>query len=611
MKKENIILKVLEDKKKRTLDELSDELGVDKKQLRRKLKGLVKGGVVEINGKYYSKKNSAEKSSVSKEGMKYLPMIILVLIILLGFYLRIYHISYPVIGYHNNKEVHYLSEARNFVREGFFKYGFFVPAIDYPGITRNPSGAHSDTFPLTSILVALAFNVFGINLTIARMVGILSIVATIPFMYLIIKRLFGREDMALVSAIITAMLPLTVFFSHNVQLINQGLFLFIISIYLFLKWRDEDKPYQLILTSLFFVLSGLTKYDFFVMGIFFVFLFPFKRVISDIKTKKVFVYLASTLILLSFPAWYFYSNNVVAPKYQTKQIVSVEKVNYLDILDSSGWKSIKSYFDDSWTLLGTFFALLGVIIASIFYYKKKKFPEKFIIAFFITSIIYFMIMFYKIKGHNYHMYPLVPLFIVLPSYFIVKIADFSKRLKVEGKGIPYINLILIFILLAILFFPMRESAGRQFDTQFYGLDVAGNYIKEHKKPGERVMHSSHQAYGVLWHADAKGTRGIPSTVEKMKFAEENLNASWIFMYNWDFGKIMKNEELWDYIKGNYELKQFAFIKTPQGNQPVYMLFKKGGSFDESKLNTMLMGKPIQHKDYELTKGKVRLNYINL
>ncbi|OYT40911.1 MAG: hypothetical protein B6U86_03365, partial [Candidatus Altiarchaeales archaeon ex4484_43] len=56
---------------------------------------------------------------------RYIPLLLLVFFVLLGLHLRSYHIDYPVVGYHNWKEVHYLTEARNFVRGGFFRYGFF------------------------------------------------------------------------------------------------------------------------------------------------------------------------------------------------------------------------------------------------------------------------------------------------------------------------------------------------------------------------------------------------------------------------------------------------------------------------------------------------------
>src|SRR3989344_2371112 len=99
--------------------------------------------------------------------------ILLALIILFGMYLRAYHAGYPVIGYHNWKEVHHLSEGRNFAQDGFFAHGFFVPAFDYPDLDKDLSGAHSDSFPTISILIAVIFKLFGDHVLLARWVGIL------------------------------------------------------------------------------------------------------------------------------------------------------------------------------------------------------------------------------------------------------------------------------------------------------------------------------------------------------------------------------------------------------------------------------------------------------
>ena len=111
--------------------------------------------------------------------------IILIVILSFGFYLRAYHIDYPVIGYHNWKETHYLTEARNFARDGFFKHGFFVPEHDYPNIYEDSSGAHSDTFPVTSIIVAIGFKLFGVELIVARIINLLFGMGTVALFYFV------------------------------------------------------------------------------------------------------------------------------------------------------------------------------------------------------------------------------------------------------------------------------------------------------------------------------------------------------------------------------------------------------------------------------------------
>ena len=150
-----------------------------------------------------------------------------------------------------------------------------------------------------------------------------------------------------------------------------------------------------------------------------------------------------------------------------------------------------------------------------------------------------------------------------------------------------------------------------FDTQFVGLDVAGEYLINHKLPSERVMHSSHQAYGLLWHGDIMGTKGIPDSVEKMEYARSELNANWLFVYNWDLNILQETNPLGIYIRDNYELKQFGFKIENDTLIPIYFLMKYGGSFSEEKINSNLHNQEIQEKKYEFSNREEVLNYINL
>jgi len=216
----------------------------------------------------------------------------------------------------------------------------------------------------------------------------------------------------------------------------------------------------------------------------------------------------------------------------------------------------------------------------------------------------------KMQGHNYHQYPLLPLFVFFVSFFILS-ASMTLAKVIKFKKLKWI---FVFIIFSLLILPSFAAKDRMFDTQFEGLDVAGEYIKEHKLEGERVMHSSHQAYGLLWHGDIKGTRGIPSTVEDIQFAEDNLNASWIFVYAWDFG-IFQDDRV-EYISQNYKLAQIGF--NMQGDQfsPVYLLFRKGGTFDFSSINLLVSARldagEFEIKEYEFSDGRMHeLYYVNL
>ncbi len=616
--KEANILKILESGEK-DFEELKSELNlkfkefqssdfpkenrinVGERELKKELKNLARNGSIEKDNDIYKLK---VKKTENKKN--YIPFVLLALIVILGVYLRIYHIDYPVIGYHNWKETHYITEARNFARDGFFAKGFFVPMVDYPSLYSDPSGAHADTFPLTPILVAIFFMFFGMELWIARLVGILFNIGTIVMMYLVTKKLFNREDISLITALITALLPIFVFFSHNVELVNPAIFFMVSSVYFYIHWRDSLHGRDLLLSLLFFTIATLTKYIFIVIGIPILLTLPFRKFI---RKENINLILVSLLILSLIPTWIYYSENtakggepVVTTELLASGISQFQKPGW--------WDTQKAYVADNYTFIGLFFAFIGLIFMSFSWYKNREFEEKFVLSYFVAFLFFVPLAASKLAGHSYYYYPISPLTIILTAYAIVKIGDFTKKINIDGKEIKHINLIVMIILLVFVMSSMPESFNRQFDTQFPGLDVAGKYLKEHKSSGDRVMHSSHQAFGLLWHADMKGTRGIPSNVGDIKFAEENLNATWLFIYQWDFN-IINDKGRWDYIKNHYSLRQIAFLRTEKGIQPIYLLLKKGGTFDDSTINSMLQNKKVSQRDYEYTKGIQRMYYIDI
>jgi len=506
-----------------------------------------------------------------------------------------------------------LTEARNFARDGFFEHGFFLPEYDYPFIDADLEGVHPDTFPTTSIVTGFFFKIFGIKLVVARLVNILFIIGSILFMYLLTKKLFKRQDLALVTALVFALNPLTIFFGRNTQLINPALFFMIAGAYFFLFWRENLKEKFLLLTAIFITLSVITKYSFGLILIPILLTIPYKKVFAQIKKdrKKLVYYAISILIFLTIGGWIKYTAKLKGT-YVVKEALSGVTIKLGVAFQSEFWETMKYFFMDNYTLIGVFFAIIGLVllIFLLIFMKKKQFGYWFIISYVIGTLIWWVVMSEKLSGHNYHQYPIVPLVVFLMAYcFVVIGTNVEKIVKIK-----YSRWIIITIFILLLIKPIFFTGGggvfvakdRMFDTQFFGLDLAGEYIKANSAPDERLFHSSHQSYGVLWHADRKGYK-MGTTVDEIKKGE-GLNASWIFLYQWGL-EVMQDEERWDYIKNNYELKQMALQQTEQGMKPIYMLFKEGGSFNESMMNN-IHNSAIQIRNYELTKGQAQIGYVN-
>jgi len=526
---------------------------------------------------------------------------LLVLILLLGLYFRVYHLDYPVVGYHNWKEAHYLTEARNFAREGFFEHGFFIPAVDFPHISgeySDPSGAHTDPFPIESILLSILFMVFGFSLAIARLFNVLLGLAGIVFIYLIVKKLFKREDLALLTALLMAISPLFIFFSRQVQEVNPALFFALFSIYMYLKWRDDFKTKYLVLTALFMAISFVNKYSFALFAVPIFFTFPF----SKLKEKKYLIQSITSFAVFALPVlfWYFYSKVKGA---ELNTLVAATQFKPSVLFTPEFWKILNSYIADNYTILGIIFALIGMV--AFIYFFKKKFEYKFILWYLIGSVPWIFVMSDKLSGHAYHQYPIAPLIIFFMAYsFLIISTNISRVVKIK-----WTKFFVLAILIIILLIPSLQSRDRVFDVQFVGLDVAGEYIQENSEVNERILFPGHQSYGVLWHADRKGFAEIPNE-SQIIYAENELNVTWIFLYQWGLDTI--NTPQWNYISNNYHLEQLGFqIQSNGQTSIVYILLKKGGNFDPNSLNNLTISPDtVMSKNYEFSFGEVPFYYYS-
>ncbi|HSU73051.1 MAG TPA: glycosyltransferase family 39 protein [Candidatus Binatia bacterium] len=549
----------------------------------------------------------------SPQVKKYLPWILLAIFLVLGFTLRAYHLGYPVVGYHNWKEEHYLSEARNYARNGFFANGFFVSQWDLPFLNEPADGAHSDTFQTTAILGAFVYQLFPDNLAALRSIGVLLNVASILLLYLIVKRLFKREDLALTTAALAALNPLMIFFSRNFQLDSPALFLCLLGTWFYLNWLEKDRAWEGVLAVFCMLLGIITKYTFIILAVPWFALFPWKNVFAKewwTKSHLRFAIASAVLFVLSLTwLWYMeiYYKNLIKSLYHITgggAVISfAEIIQFTVVFTADFWHTMTAFIADNFTLLGIAFAGVGLVLLALMW-KKHREGSKYFLLYAGFGLAFFVILSYKLSGHSYHQYPYAPLIVFLIAYaFVVIGATIAGLVKV-----PHVKWVVITLLVLALWPATHAALNRQFDTQFIGLDVAGDFIRQNSEPWERVFHSSQQSYGVLWHADRKGYK-LPSTAADLR-AGEAANVTWLFIYQWRFDTF-QNKDMMDYISTHYQLRQIGFVQQNNQFTPYYFLLQKGGTFDINKFNEQLTNQPVQTKTYELSGGLLNFNYINL
>jgi 4-amino-4-deoxy-L-arabinose transferase-like glycosyltransferase len=544
---------------------------------------------------------------------KWLPWVVLAVFLILGFTLRAYHLNYPVVGYHNWKEEHYLSEARNFARNGFFENGFFVSQWDLPFLGEPADGAHSDTFQSIAIIGAVVYKLFPDNLAALRLIGVLMNLASIVFTYLIVKRLFKREDLALTTAALCALNPLMIFFSRNFQLDSPGLFFALFGTWLYLRWLEHDKAWDGILAIFLMLLGIVTKYTFILVAVPWFALFPWKKTFTKewwTKSHTRVAIAGAVMFVLSLTwLWYMevYYKNLIKSMYHLAgggAVISfAEIIQFTVVFTSDFWHTMKAFVADNFTLLGIAFAGVGLVLLLLMW-KKQREGGKFMLTYAGFGALFFIVLSYKLSGHSYHQFPYAPLIAFLIAYaFVVIGATVAGLVRV-----PHVKWVVIALLVLALWPATHAALNRQFDTQFPGLDVAGDFIKQNSAPTERIFHSSQQSYGVLWHADRKGYK-FPSTVSDLQQGEA-ANVTWLFIYQWRFDTF-QNADLMAYISSHYQLRQVGFVQQNGQFTPYYFLLQKGGTFDLNKLNDLLSTQSVQTKQYEYSGGMMSFNYINL
>mgnify|MGYP001603310695 FL=1 len=209
-------------------------------------------------------------------------VIMLLLIVLCGVMLRIQNISFPAIGYHNMKENEYLSIAQEMKRTGDFlaKRVYFHNAFDQePGISGN---SKISLFPYQ---ILGAWKLFGENLWGARLVNVIFGILGILIIFCISRLLFGKFSICLFASFLLAVMPLAVFFSHNLQPETSAFFFMLAGSFFYLRYVSLPKEKEYLLWGgACFSIAGSYQYNFFIGILPCLCCFPYRLWRKDGKT---------------------------------------------------------------------------------------------------------------------------------------------------------------------------------------------------------------------------------------------------------------------------------------------------------------------------------------
>jgi len=530
---------------------------------------------------------------------KYGLIILLLLFIILGFYLRTYHLDYPTIGYHNVKEGEYLGMAVNMYNNG----NYFAMENFWNGLKEHSYFSESET-PLLVWFIVFAWKIFGMQLSVARLIIVLFTVATIPLIYLIGNQLTNNKEISLIASLLFTIMPSSVFFGRNIQPESPVLFFMLLFIFYFIKWSETQEMKYWIYFSIFFMITSLLKLPN-LIGLFtLIFLIPsqyFSIEYLKMNMKKILKLIGIFLLInIFYPLWMLISRFTMPSNTAIKSIMKSLGLQILSLnYWVTSWPILASYIKDNFTWNYVFLALIGLSFCAI---KRKNKFSRFIFGYLIGFLVFILILGNKWNHHSYYQFPFIPLIAFLSAYAIYNIGSFISQIT-KLKSLRYLSLIIILLIIG----SVQASTKVQFDTlPGLGSDLAGEYINLKSQSNERVFYESQGQTDWSWHLQRFYAQP-PNNLTKFKYGENEKNFKWVVLMKNGLLTIKNKKEVWKYIQENYEIKQLGLQKISDKLTLIYIVMHKGGTYNLTEFETK---PPKLIKTYDTTRGNIEFYVID-
>jgi len=182
---------------------------------------------------------------------RWLPDAALILTMGLGLWLRLQYLDHPLAEAHRWRQVTNADIARNFARHSL---NIFYPEASWGG----PVGYLSMEFPLLQWIAAVLFRLFGESERICRLVSIAFSIGTLPLVYDVGRRLFGRP-VGRAAAFLMAVSPSLVFFGRTFISDVPMLFFSVAAVLAYVVHAETGRRGPAVLGAACTALAGLVK----------------------------------------------------------------------------------------------------------------------------------------------------------------------------------------------------------------------------------------------------------------------------------------------------------------------------------------------------------------
>lgn len=440
------------------------------------------------------------------------------IILLITILARLFHINFPVMGWHSWRQSDTASIAKNFYENG---YNILYPQVNWAGAG---SGYVESELHIYPFIVSLMYTVFGVNDMWGRILSLIFSVLTVYGLYLVVRKIIN-EQTALWSSLIYAIIPLNIYYGRAFMPESTMLMCSVYSIYFFSEWLDKEKAKYFICAWLFTCFAVLVKLPTLYIGLPLLYLAFQKYRFSVFRNLKI--YLLVIIVLVPVVLWYYHAHQLFLNGGVSFGIWTYgeSKWGMFSLLADPAWYNdifFKSFAERHLTYPGFILFIWGLFI------KRSDSRERLFDFWLIAVLIYIFIVAQGNRVHEYYQLPID----LSAAVFIGKI--FAKYLPMDNlKGAYktykvktyFVTLCLVLICILSYLRVARFLNGEQWDSPVLKI---GNAMKERTPPEDLIITVSDGNPVYLYQSHRRGWTSRPEQLD-LKFIEEKKleGAKWL------------------------------------------------------------------------------------
>lgn len=442
--------------------------------------------------------------------MRKLEIWVLLLILLGAFAVRLYKFSNPVADWHSWRQVDTSAVSRTFVQEG---YDVLRPR--FPDLSKgvslidNPQGYRFVEFPIYNVAQAFLYQQVG-KLTLeewGRMVTIFSSLASIIFLYLLVKK-YTNSRAGLIASFFFAFIPYNIYYGRTILPDQSMVAALLAGTYFFSSWIERPKfsilNFQFVLAVILTVLALLLKPYALFFSLPLIYLTWHRFGLSLFKKWQLWFFLIlTTLPLIAWHEW----------MAQKEFIQGVPRNNWL--FNGNGIRFKGAFFhwlfaDRIGRLIlgywGLPFVLLGI------FRKINKKENWFFFYFIMSSLIFMSVLATGNIQHDYYQILIMP---TLAIFFAKGMDLIFEKKDIFNRWVSLLTIaVVVIFMLAFGWFAVRDY----YNIQHPSVVIAGRAVDRLIPKNAKIVAPYGGDTTFLYYSNRKGWPVFDRTLKDFKKA---------------------------------------------------------------------------------------------